>query len=268
MKNSGSPPNSPEKLISSSYLNRSAMKNYPIENPTIVSPKKWLAARCEFLREEKEFSQGRDRLAARRRELPWVKVDQPYAFESPAGRVALADLFEGRSQLMVYHFMLAPGWDEGCRGCSYVSDHFDGALPHLQARDVAFTAVSIAPLAEIERFKARMGWKFNWASSHGTSFNRDFGVSFTPEEVEAGNADYNFGLREIGMSEMPGLSVFARGPGGAVYRTYSTYSRGLDLLIGAYNLLDLVPKGRDENPEAPMKWVRLHDQYDDVPVAN
>jgi predicted dithiol-disulfide oxidoreductase (DUF899 family) len=243
------------------------MKNNSIENPTMVSPEKWLAARREFLREEKEFSKLRDRLAARRRELPWVKVEPPYVFESPDGRVSLAELFEGRSQLIVYHFMLAPGWEEGCRGCSYVSDHFDGALPHLNARDVSFAAVSCAPLAEIERFKARMDWKFNWVSSHGTSFNRDFGVSFTAEEAEAGQADYNFGLNEIGMSEMPGLSVFARCADGAVYRTYSAYSRGLDLLIGAYNLLDLVPKGRDEDAEAPMKWVRHHDRYAHVPVA-
>ena len=244
------------------------MKTHSIENPTIVSPEKWLAARRELLREEKEFSKLRDRLAARRRELPWVKVDQPYVFESSSGRVSLAELFESRGQLIVYHFMLAPGWEEGCRGCSYVSDHFDGALPHLHARDVSFTAVSVAPLAEIERFKARMGWKFNWVSSHGTSFNRDFRVSFTPEEVKSGNADYNFGLGEIGAEEMPGLSVFARGADGAVYRTYSTYSRGLDQLIGAYNLLDLTPKGRDEDAEAPMKWVHHHDRYDHVAVAN
>jgi predicted dithiol-disulfide oxidoreductase (DUF899 family) len=243
------------------------MKNPSIENPTIVSPEKWLAARRELLREEKEFSKQRDRLAARRRELPWVVVGQPYVFESAAGRVSLAEMFEGRSQLIVYHFMLAPGWEEGCRGCSYVSDHFDGALPHLNARDVSFTAVSSAPLAEIERFKSRMGWKFNWVSSHDTAFNRDFRVSFTPEEAASGEADYNFGRREIGGEEMPGLTVFTRGADGAVYRTYSTYSRGLDLLIGAYNLLDLVPKGRDEDPEAPMKWVRLHDRYDHVAVA-
>ncbi len=243
------------------------MKTNSIENPTVVSPEEWLTARRELLREEKEFSKLRDRLAARRRELPWIRVDRPYVFESPQGRVSLAEMFEARSQLIVYHFMLAPGWEEGCRGCSYVSDHFDGALPHVNARDVSFTAVSVAPLAEIERFKARMGWKFNWVSSHGTSFNRDFGVSFTPEEVEGGGADYNFGRREIGGSEMPGLSVFARDANGGVYRTYSTYSRGLDLLIGAYNLLDLVPKGRDEDPEAPMKWVCHHDRYDHVALA-
>jgi predicted dithiol-disulfide oxidoreductase (DUF899 family) len=242
------------------------MKNQS-KSPTIVSPEKWLAARREFLREEKEFSKLGDRLAARRRELPWVQVEASYVFASPRGRVSLADLFEGRSQLLVYHFMLAPGWEEGCRGCSFVSDHFDGALPHVSARDVSFTAVSCAALGEIERFKARMGWKFNWVSSHGTSFNRDFGVSFTPAEVEAGKADYNFGLNDIGGEEMPGLTAFARGADGAVYRTYSTYARGLDSLIGAYRLLDLAPKGRDEDPEAPMKWVRLHDRYDHAAVA-
>ena len=243
------------------------MKNNTIDHPTIVSPEKWLAARREFLREEKEFSKLRDRLAARRRALPWVKVDKPYVFDSPGGSVSLAEMFEGRSQLIVYHFMLAPGWEDGCSGCSYVSDHFDGALAHVNARDVSFTAVSCAPLAEIERFKARMGWKFNWVSSYGSDFNRDFRVSFTAEEVEAGKAGYNFGINEIGMEEMPGLSVFARGDDGAVYRTYSTYSRGLDLLIGTYNLLDLVPKGRDEDSEAPMKWLRHHDRYDPVAAA-
>ncbi len=244
------------------------MKKPALENHPVVSPEKWLAARREFLREEKEFSRLRDRLAKRRRALPWVRVDKPYAFAAPGGRVSLADLFDGRSQLIVYHFMLAPGWEEGCRGCSYVSDHFDGALAHLNARDVSFTAVSSAPLAEIRRFQKRMGWKFNWVSSHGTDFNRDFGVAFTPAEVEAGRADYNFARNDIGAEEMPGLSVFARGEDGAVCRTYSTYSRGLDLLIGTYNLLDLVPKGRDEDAEAPMKWVCLHDAYGHVATAS
>ena len=242
------------------------MKN-KTENPTIASPEKWLAARRELLREEKEFSKLRDRLAARRRGLPWVRVEKEYVFQTPWGPASLADLFEGRGTLIVYHFMLAQGWKEGCRGCSFISDHFDGAMPHLQAKDVSFTAVSIATLPEIGNFKDRMGWDFNWVSSHGTTFNRDFGVSFTAEEVASGRGDYNFGVREIGREEMPGLSVFARGPGGAVYRTYSTYSRGLDPLIGAYHLLDLVPTGRDEDPEAPMSWVRLHDQYGDVAVA-
>jgi predicted dithiol-disulfide oxidoreductase (DUF899 family) len=235
--------------------------------PNIVSPEQWLAARREFLREEKEFTRLRDRLSARRRELPWVKIEQPYVFDSAGGRVTLADLFEGRSQLVVYHFMLAPGWEEGCRSCSYVADHFDGTLPHLAARDVSFTAVSRAPLDQILRFKMRMGWDFNWVSSHETTFNWDFRVSFTEQELEAGKAEYNFGVNEVMMEEMPGLSVFARGIDGSVYRTYSTYSRGLDLLIGTFNLLDLVPKGRDEDPEAPMSWVRHHDRYDHAAVV-
>jgi predicted dithiol-disulfide oxidoreductase (DUF899 family) len=244
------------------------MKNSSFENPNIVSPEKWLAARRALLLEEKEFSRARDRLAARRREMPWVEVDKAYTFDSADGPVSLSELFKGRSQLIVYHYMLGSGWEEGCRGCSFVSDHFDGALPHLGARDVSFAAVSIAPLEEIQRFKERMGWKFNWVSSNGSTFNRDFRVSFTPEEVAAEKADYNFGTNFVGAEEMPGLSVFARAADGVVYRTYSTYSRGLDLLIGTYNLLDLVPKGRDEDAEAPMKWVKLHDRYACEAVAS
>ena len=243
------------------------MKPNSFEKPTVVSPDKWLAARRELLREEKEFSRQRDRLAARRRELPWVKIDQAYMFESTEGPVSLSNLFAGQTQLIVYHFMLAPGWDEGCRGCSFVSDHFDGALPHVNARDIAFAAVSRAPLDEILRFKQRMGWSFPWVSSNGTTFNRDFGVQFTPEEVEANRGDYNFGSNWIGHEEMPGVTVFARDAGGSVYRTYSAYSRGVEQLIGAYNLIDLTPKGRDEDPAMPMSWVRHHDRYADVAVA-
>ena len=238
------------------------MKTNSFENPTVVSPEKWLAARRELLREEKEFTKLRDRLAARRRELPWVKVDKPYVFESPTGRVALADLFDGRGQLIVYHFMLGPGWDEGCKSCSYVSDHLAPAVVHLQARDVAFAAISRAPLAEIAPFKERMGWNFNWVSSHANDFNRDYHVSFTAEELAQGKVYYNYGMTEFPMEEAPGLSVFARGRDGAIYHTYSTYGRGLDQLIGTYTLLDLVPKGRDEDPEETMSWVRYHDRYD------
>jgi predicted dithiol-disulfide oxidoreductase (DUF899 family) len=237
-------------------------------NPVIVSPEKWLAARRDLLREEKEFTRQRDRLSARRRELPWTKVEAAYEFESPGGRVALAALFEGRSQLIVYHFMFALGWEEGCPSCSLVSDHFDGTLAHLNARDISFAAVSRAPLDEFLPFKERMGWRFNWVSSHGTTFNRDFGVTFTRAEVEAGRGDYNFGPNPIMKEEMPGLTVFACDAEGAVYRTYSTYSRGLDILIGAYNLMDLVPKGRAEDPEAPMSWVRYHDRYQHVAAAS
>jgi predicted dithiol-disulfide oxidoreductase (DUF899 family) len=243
------------------------MKTNSFENPTVVSPEKWLAARRELLREEKEYTKVRDRLAARRRELPWVKVDKPYVFESPTGPVSLADLFEGRSQLIVYHFMFGPGWEEGCKSCSYVSDHLAAAVVHLQARDVAFAAISHAPLAEIAPFKERMGWTFTWVSSHGNEFNRDYHVSFTAEEMAKGKVYYNYGMMEFPVEEAPGLSVFARATNGDVYHTYSTYGRGLDQLIGTYNLLDLVPKGRNEDPEAPMSWVRYHDRYDHVAVA-
>jgi predicted dithiol-disulfide oxidoreductase (DUF899 family) len=240
------------------------MKTNSFENPTVVSPEKWLAARRELLREEKELTKLRDKLAARRRELPWVKIDKPYVFESPTGRVSLADLFEGRRQLIVYHFMFGPGWDEGCKSCSFVADHLAPAVVHLQARDVAFAAISHAPLAEFTPFKERMGWSFNWVSSHGSDFNRDFRVSFTPEEIAEGKkVDYNFALTDVPIEELPGLSVFARAADGTVYRTYSTYSRGLDQLIGTYTLLDLVPKGRDEAAlENTMSWVRYHDRYD------
>jgi predicted dithiol-disulfide oxidoreductase (DUF899 family) len=237
------------------------MKNKTIKNPIIVSPEKWLAARREFLREEKEFTQLRDRLAARRRELPWVKVDKAYTFESPGGRVSLAELFEGHSQLVVYHFMFGPGWEEGCKSCSYVSDHLAPAVVHLQVRDVAFAAISHAPLAELAPFKARMGWAFNWVSSHGSDFNHDYHVSFTAEELARGKVDYNYGLMDFPLEEAPGLSVFAKDANGDVYHTYSTYGRGLDQLIGTYTVLDLVPKGRDEDPEATMSWVRYHDSY-------
>lgn len=240
------------------------MKTNSFENPTVVSPEKWLAARRELLREEKEFTQLRERLAARRRELPWTKITKAYTFESPTGRVSLADLFEGRSQLVVYHFMFGPGWDEGCKSCSYVSDHLAAAVVHLKARDVTFTAISHAPLAEFAPFKRRMGWEFNWVSAHGSDFNQDFHVSFKPEEIADGKkVNYNFGLTEVPIEELPGLSVFARDAAGAIYHTYSTYTRGLDILIGTYNVLDLVPKGRgNEDPEHRMSWVRHHDRYE------
>jgi predicted dithiol-disulfide oxidoreductase (DUF899 family) len=243
------------------------MKNQSFESHRIVSPEQWLAARQEFLRAEKEFTHARARLAEKRRTLPWVKVNRSYLFESPAGRVTLADLFDGRSQLIVYHFMLAPGWDEGCRGCSFVADHFDGALPHVNARDISLVAVSRAPLVEIERFKERMGWSFPWISSHGTAFNADFGVTFTPEEFADGNKNYNYGSTPAMDEEMPGLSVFARNAAGEIFHTYSTYSRGLDAVINAYNLIDLTPKGRDEDPERAMSWVKHHDRYEPAPSA-
>jgi len=237
------------------------MKNKSTENPSIVSPEIWLAARRELLLEEKELTKLRDRIAAHRRELPWVKIAKAYTFESPSGRVSLADLFEGRSQLVVYHFMLGPGWGEGCKSCSYVSDHLAAAVVHLQARDVTFAAISRAPLAEIAPFKERMGWTFNWVSSYGSDFNFDYHVSFTAEELARGEVEYNYGLMGFPFEEAPGMSVFAKDANGDIYHTYSTYGRGLDSLIGTYTVLDLVPKGRDEDPEASMSWVRYHDSY-------
>ena len=236
--------------------------NPTLESHEIVSPEQWLTARRTLLRQEKEFTHARERLAAQRRALPWVKVDRPYLFATATGPATLADLFEDRSQLIVYHFMLAPGWEEGCRGCSLVSDHFDGARPHVNARDISFVAVARAPLAEIERFKARMGWSFRWVSSYGTSFNRDFGVTFTAEEQADGTKSYNYGSTSAMHEEMPGLSVFLRRADGEIFHTYSTYSRGLDAPINAYNLIDLTPKGRDEDPASPMNWVRHHDRYE------
>ena len=237
------------------------MKNKIIENPTIVSPDKWLAARRELLRKEKEYTKLGDQLAARRRELPWVKITKAYTFESPDGRVTLADLFEGRSQLMIQHFMLGPGWEQGCKSCSFMMDHFNPTVPHLNARDVSFAAISHAPLAEILPFKTRMGWAVNWVSAHATDFNQDFNVSFTEKEIERGQVDYNYTKMDFPQTEAPGISVFAKDAAGSVYHTYSTYGRGVEVVMTTYDLLDLVPKGRDEDAEATMSWVRHHDRY-------
>jgi predicted dithiol-disulfide oxidoreductase (DUF899 family) len=230
----------------------------------VVSQEQWLAARKQLLSKEKEFTRQRDQLSAERRELPWVRVEKEYVFDTPRGKQTLGDLFEGRSQLMVYHFMFGPDWEQGCPSCSFVSDHIDGANWHLPHRDVTLLAVSRAPLAQIEAFRRRMGWRFKWVSSHDNDFNRDFHVSFTPDEMARGEVYYNYGMEEFPSEEAPGLSAFYRDPGGAVFHTYSTYARGLDMLVGAYNYLDLAPKGRDE-ADLPwtMAWVRHHDRYDD-----
>ena len=230
---------------------------------TVVSQDQWLAARKALLAKEKELTHARDALSAERRTLPWVKIDKSYVFDGPAGKQSLADLFEGRSQLIVYHFMLGPGWKEGCPSCSYLADHFDGAAIHLAQRDVTFVVVSRAPRAEIEAYQKRMGWKFKWVSSFGTDFNHDFHVSFTPEEKAGGKVEYNYSMTEFPSEEAPGLSVFAKGEGGAVFHTYSSYARGLDILVGAHNFLDFAPKGRDED-KLPwtMAWVRRHDEYE------
>lgn len=243
------------------------MKTYSSEKPTVVTEDKWIAARRELLREEKELTRRRAELAARRRELPWVKVGKAYTFHSPSGPVSLADLFQGRSQLAVYHFMLGPDWGEGCPSCSYIADHLVPTEVHLQARDVALAVVSRAPLAEILPFQKRMGWTFNWVSSHANDFNFDYHVSFSEEEMARKTVYYNYGLMEFPHDEAPGFSVFAKDSGGNVYHTYSTYGRGLEQFMGAYTILDLVPKGRNEDPEAPMNWVRYHDSYTPDVVA-
>ena len=230
----------------------------------VVSQEEWLAARKQLLRKEKEFTRFRDQLSAERRELPWVKVEKEYVFDGPDGKETLADLFDGRSQLMVYHFMFGPGWEQGCPSCSFVSDHIDGANWHLPHRDVTLLAVSRAPLAQIEAFKQRMGWRFKWVSSYGNDFNHDFHVSFTPDEMARGEVYYNYTTTEFPSEEAPGLSAFYQDPNGAVFHTYSTYARGLDMLVGAYNYLDLAPKGRDEAALPwTMAWVRHHDRYGD-----
>jgi predicted dithiol-disulfide oxidoreductase (DUF899 family) len=230
----------------------------------LVSREEWLAARKAHLAKEKEFTRARDELSRQRRELPWVKVDKAYAFDGPDGKQTLGDLFDGRSQLIVYHFMFGPGWEQGCPSCSFLADHFDGALVHLAHRDVTLLAVSRAPLPEIEAFKQRMGWRFKWVSSHGNDFNRDYHVSFSKDELADGKVFYNYRMDKFPSEEAPGASVFYKDANGDIFHTYSAYARGLDILAGTYNYLDLVPKGRDE-AELPwtMAWIRHHDRYAD-----
>jgi predicted dithiol-disulfide oxidoreductase (DUF899 family) len=240
-----------------------------IEHSNVVSHTEWLAARSAFLSKEKEFTRLRDELSRQRRALPWEKVEKRYEFDAVSGKVTLADLFDGRNQLLIYHFMFGPGWEQGCKSCSFVSDHFDGATVHLAHRDTTLAVASRAPLAEIEAFKKRMGWKFPWVSSFGSDFNFDYHVSFTPEERANGKVAYNYDVGEFPSEEAPGASVFAKDGAGEVFHTYSTYGRGLDILMGTYNLLDLVPKGRDEaGLDFSMSWVRHHDRYEDGSVVD
>jgi len=229
----------------------------------VVSEDQWLAARKELLAAEKEFTRQRDALSAKRRELPWVKIEKNYVFDGPNGKQSLSDLFRGKSQLVVYHFMLGPDWKEGCPSCSYLGDHFDGSLVHLNARDVAFTAISRAPMPQIAAFKHSMGWRFPWVSSNANSFNFDYHVSFRPTDKVDGKVNYNYNLMEFPSEEAPGLSVFFKNAAGEIFHTYSTYGRGLDILLGAYNFLDMTPKGRDESAlKHTMAWVRHHDRYE------
>jgi len=233
-----------------------------IQEHEVVSSKEWIASRKELLRKEKEFTKLRDELSRQRRELPWERVEKRYVFDAPSGKQTLEELFDGRSQLIVYHFMFGPGWKEGCPYCSFLADHVDGALVHLAQRDVTLLMVSRAPLAEIEAFKKRMGWRFKWVSSFGSDFNRDYHVSFTPEEMAKGKVYYNYAISEFPREEATGTSVFYKDNAGDIFHTYSTYARGGDIFLGAYNFLDITPKGRDEDGlDFTMSWVRYHDQY-------
>jgi predicted dithiol-disulfide oxidoreductase (DUF899 family) len=229
----------------------------------IVSHDEWLAARRKLLEEEKAFTRARDALSQRRRDMPWERIEKDYCFEGPTGKLSLGDLFAGRSQLVIYHFMLGPDWETGCKSCSFWADNFNGVDIHLAHRDVALAAVSRAPYPKIEAFKKRMGWGFSWYSSFGSDFNYDFQASFEPADLKKGEDFYNFKMQKMGIDETPGISVFARNEKGEVFHTYSCYQRGLDMLNGAYHFLDLVPKWRDEDAlPHPMAWVRHHDKYE------
>jgi len=233
----------------------------------VVSKNEWLRACADFLAKEKELSRLGDEVARQRRHLPWARVEKNYVFDGPQGKVSLWDLFGEHSQLATYHFMLGPDWTEGCKGCSYVTDHLDGTLEHLGARDVSLVLVSRARLQNIEAFKKRMGWRLPWVSSAGNDFNHDFGVSFTEDEVASQAKSYNFGTRAPYAEENPGMSFFYKDAGGVIFHTYGTFARGLDALLGTYVILDRAPKGRDEEQlKAPMDWVRLHDKYQPTPV--
>ncbi|HZR29770.1 MAG TPA: thioredoxin family protein [Terriglobales bacterium] len=232
------------------------LKNHPV-----VSHEQWLAARTKFLAKEKEFTRLRDQLSQQRRELPWEAVTKKYVFEGPDGKQTLPELFDGRSQLVVYHFMFAPDWDAGCPHCSHWADNFNGVIVHLNHRDVTMIAVSHAPYKKLAAYKKRMGWSFKWVSSSETDFNFDYYVSFTPEQLAKKEAFYNYTKQDSGSPEREGASVFYKDPSGNVFHTYSTYARGIDILNVDYHYLDLVPKGRDEGGRGPF-WVRRHDEYE------
>lgn len=237
-------------------------------NHPVVSKERWVAERKTLLAREKELTRLRDQIARERRALPWERVEKDYVFDAPEGRRTLSDLFEGRRQLLVQHFMLGPDWEQGCPSCSFMADHTDGMNVHLAHRDITLVAISRAALAEIQRFRRRMGWQFRWVSSNGCDFNYDFRVSFTPQDRTNGELVYNFGTQPFQGEEVPGVSVFYKDDAGEVFHTYSTYGRGVEVMMGAYNLMDLTPKGRDEeNLSYGMEWVRHHDRYEPAPVA-
>lgn len=234
----------------------------------IVSRDEWLAARQELLRKEKEFTRLRDQLSAERRALPWVKVEKDYVFDAPEGKVTLADLFDGRSQLVVKHFMFGPDWSEGCVGCSFELDNTQGALQHITQHDVAYAVVARAPLEKTEPFRRRMGWQVRWVSSYANDFNFDFHVSFTPEEIAGGTAYYNFQSGARVIDEMSGRSVFYKDAAGTIFHTYSSFARGGELFLTSYAFLDITPKGRDETINGNLTdWVRHHDKYADTQAS-
>jgi predicted dithiol-disulfide oxidoreductase (DUF899 family) len=222
----------------------------------------WLAERKKLLVKEKELTHARDALAAERRALPWVKVEKNYVFDSPKGKVSLAELFENRSQLMIYHFMYLPEWNAGCSGCSFLCDHVDAARRHFEHNDLSFAAVSRTPLDKIEAYKKRMGWTFNWVSSLNSDFNYDFHVSWTKEQLEAGPVDYNFRPQKLTIEDMHGESMFYKDEDGSIYHTYSSFERAGEEIAATYRFLDLAPLGRNEGPDGNMgKWMRRHDEY-------
>ncbi len=228
----------------------------------IVSQEEWIKARTDFMKKEKELTHLRERLAEERRQLPWVKIEKNYTFDAPTGPASLSDLFNGRSQLVVYHFMFGADWQEGCKSCSFWADNYDGSIEHLAARDVSLVAVSVGPLAKLQEFKTRMGWHFPWVSSANTDFSKDFHVWASPEQIEKGETFYNFQKGNHYGEHMPGVSVFTTGEDGQIYHTYSCYARGLDPVNSTYQILDLTPKGRDEKDlPYPMAWVNHHDKY-------
>lgn len=230
----------------------------------IVSREDWLKERIALLAEEKDLTRRRDAIAAKVRELPWVKVEKEYVFDSPAGPVPLAELFGDKSQLVVYHFMFDATWSQGCKSCSFIADHYDPLVIHLAHRDISFATVSKAPIEKIEPFRQRMGWSFPWVSGEDCDFGRDFGVSFTDQELTDGNMIYNFTTKPYPIRELPGLSVFAKGENGEVYHTYSVFGRGLEDLLTAYRYIDMTPRGRDEAQSGGMGWLRHHDRYGDA----
>jgi predicted dithiol-disulfide oxidoreductase (DUF899 family) len=258
-------------MAKESSMNSTTTTSRDVSHP-VATREDWLVQRLALLEREKELTHLSDAIARDRQAMPWVKLDKCYVFDTTSGRRTLAELFDGRRQLMVQHFMLGPGWEQGCQSCSFMTDHLEGTRIHLEHRDLSVMLVSRAPLSEIERFRRRMGWNVAWVSSHDNDFNRDFAVSFQPQDRVDGEVAYNYGRVAFPHSEAPGISFFWRDDSGDVFHTYSTYGRGLEAMMGSYDLLDMAPRGRDEDHLAyGMAWVRHHDRYDDAvapaPVA-